>query len=659
MTVRCAGLVVALAAAAAAAAAAATPRALGAQGDAVRVQFERTGYRLTALGAKVSVSARVLDARRRAVPNTPIAYRTSNPDIAVVSAQGVVQSKRVGRTRVWAVSGRDSASALIVVDQWATTFGFAPASVMFDAIGVQQALRIQLKDAAGNAIPDGDRRTYQCRSREDRVATLNAAGQIQSKANGITWIRCADRGIADSVRVEVRQRPVRAMIVDKLAIGTRTIPDTFRLRLRAFDPKGDTIAGIRPTWASLSSSIVSIDPVSGLARAVGPGLGRIVAQVGDATDTVAVTITGTAIEGVGPEGPAGQPAATTREPSLELNPPSDAFVGDTLKLTMTARDALGAVIPNPEKDVALRSTDTSVVAVVAVLTEQRILVRSEGTAYIVARFSYAGTTITDSVYVGTRIRVGAAGATSAIARAQTIVAFVRPPRDTGGARIRNARQIDSVLKSIRESGIGRSTSGRTLAFEAIATQAKHLSQLTAATSEARSGLLFGGGVAAAPFKRLVATGAFRTGTLTPASPVGGNLAVSEFESQLAFWPSSWFGFGAGYLIRGESGDLSIERWTAVSVTPVMFRGTFVGNAVSTFAAVSIFPSSKFTGRPNDAPEKTSLAGEAGLDLRYSYLSLGFRYYVERFTFPALAGTTFQRTDQFSALRFRLGAKFGR
>jgi hypothetical protein len=49
-----------------------------------QVVFERTGYRLTSLGGQVSVAARVVDGRRRAVPNAPIAWRIEDPAIATV-----------------------------------------------------------------------------------------------------------------------------------------------------------------------------------------------------------------------------------------------------------------------------------------------------------------------------------------------------------------------------------------------------------------------------------------------------------------------------------------------------------------------------------------------------------------------------------------------
>lgn len=626
----------------------ACPTVALAQNGIGRVEFERTGYRLTALGAKVAVSARLVDARRRAVPNAPIAYRTSDPNIAVVSNQGVVQSKRVGRTKVWAVSGTDSASALIVVDQWATTFAFSPPAVLFDAIGTRTALNVQLRDAAGNTIPDQARRgTTQCRARDDRIATLLPTGHVVSKTNGITWVRCTDRGISDSVRVEVRQRPARVMIADKLAIGTKEVPDTFRLRARTFDPKGDSISGARATWVSLERGVVSIDPLSGIARAVGPGTTRIVAQVGDATDTVAVTVTGAPTVGVGTDTSA---ANAIRQPTLVL----DALypvVGDTVKVTFTAKDAAGAAIPNPERDIAILSSNDTIIRYIGNL---RVVPRTTGTAYIIARLSVAGVIIAESISVSPRAKA-AAGATASGPTAQR--PFVRPVFNTDSMVQFNQKQIRDQLKSIVDSGIGRPTSGRLLGAEVVAAHAEHATRLSSTVAESRSGLVIGGTATLAPFRRVIATGGFRTGTLSaPSGALGEDLALTEADAQLAIWPASWFGIGGGYMLRGERTEIANAAWSAVSAS-LMSRGRFVGGAVSTYAAVTLFPVATFSGR-QDTPEKTSMAGEAGLDLRLSVVTAGLTYYVEKFTFAA-QGATGQRIDEFSMLRLKLGLKFGR
>ena len=58
--------------------------------------------------------------------------------------------------------------------------------------------------------------------------------------NGVTYVRCSDRGIADSVRIEVRQRAVRISIADKGTFGVKTVGDTFPIRVSAFDRVGQT-----------------------------------------------------------------------------------------------------------------------------------------------------------------------------------------------------------------------------------------------------------------------------------------------------------------------------------------------------------------------------------------------------------------------------------
>lgn len=87
----------------------------GSAQDGRRVVIDRFGYRLGYIGQTVSANAGVLDASLRPVPNATIVWRTDQPAIATVSPRGVVQARAVGYTRLWAVAGRDSASAVILV----------------------------------------------------------------------------------------------------------------------------------------------------------------------------------------------------------------------------------------------------------------------------------------------------------------------------------------------------------------------------------------------------------------------------------------------------------------------------------------------------------------------------------------------------------------
>jgi len=625
------------------------PQSLPGQ-DGVAIEFARTGYRLTALGAKVSVTARVVDARRRAVPNAPIAYRTSDPSIATVTNQGVVQSKRVGRTRVWAVSGTDSASALIVVDQWATTFAFNPPKLSFDALGRQMALQVELRDAVGNAIPYQGR-TAQCRVRDERIASINASGQVVSRANGLTWVRCTDKGVSDSVRVEVRQRAAKVQIAGKLAIGTKQVNDTFRLRAAAFGPANDSIANPRTTWASLVPGIVSIHPLSGAARAIGPGVTRIVTQVGDVTDTVTITVDGTPISS---GEVVGDTATGPKQATLKLDLISP-FIPDTVPITLAARDGTGGPIANAEREVRLSSSNERVVRVLP--NSRRIIASDTGSAWLVAHLTIAdGTELVDSMLLSPRTKLAVTTQASTSSNLPA-VRFERPTFNVDSQRTFNREQLDKQLRAIIDSGSERQTTGRTIGLEGIAGHVQDETN-TGAGLETRSGLVFGAIAQATPFRQLVVTGTYRTGTLVPLDAgAGEDMAITELEGELGWWVFPWFGLGAGYRYRLEATDLSKQFWTT-PVGTVRLRGAFIGDAVRVTAGASMFPGASYTGR-TDKPEIISFAGETGLDVSYRVFRLGIGYYVERFSFAALpGGGAPERFDVYSTLRARFGFSYG-
>jgi hypothetical protein len=628
---------------------------------AAQVRFDRAGFRLTSIGERIAVSGRVVDGRRRPVTTSNLRFRVADPKIATVSQQGILTSHQVGYTKLWAVSGRDSASAIIVVDQWAADFDFAPAVVRLDAVGAKTPLRILVKDAAGHLINDQTRKTTACRSLNDRVATLAANGEVAAKSNGSTWIRCTDRGIADSVLVEVRQRVARATIADKQIYSTRSVGDTFRLVVRAVDRSGDEIKSAPTTWASLLPTAVSIDPVDGRAEARAPGETKIIAQAGDVTDTLKITV-------IAPPGYTGPLAAAPdsaptvvaegpKSASLKLN---SAFPmeGDTTAIQIIARDPTGKEVTNP--DVRLRSSDTSVVAV---LSGRRVIARKSGLAWIYGAYG----NIVDSASVTVRTR-SAARATDVAEN--TTSSFKRPEFNIAGLNSRYKNSRDSALKIIFDSSrvVGLKTSGRLLRFSATAGQASHSFHDTTGV-EARSGLMYGAGVELAPFRQLQLSGDFRTGVLSTTAATGGNdLAITEVSGDLRYQASPSFAFGVGGFKRGvregeASAPLARQKWVAGRVS-LALRNRFIGGAVGTTIVASVMPFATYTGAVDpqtNGPAKAdpfSFSGETGVDLRFGWFNAGLVYYVEKFTFPKAVGTDIKRTDQFSMLRLRLGLQAG-
>lgn len=628
------------------------------QAIAAQVRFERTGYRLTSLGERMAVSARLVDARRRPVSNARIRWRIADSSIATVTPAGIVVSRRPGYTKLWAVAGQDSASALILVDQWAAKFDFSPSIVRFDAVSSKVPLKVQVRDAAGHLIADKNRRTATCRIVNDRIASLATNGDVSARANGVTYVRCTDRGIADSVRVEVRQKPKSVVIADKLNITSKVVGDTFKIRLSALDNTGLEIRDVQATWASLNPGVVNVDPLTGFARSVGPGAAKIVAQAGDATDTVSIQVQ----PGAGMPMPAAVDSSNAlpsidapRVPTLALQS-LYLMVGDTGRVTATAKDAAGTPISNP--GLTFRSSDTSVVSPVSTRSGQGWVARKTGVTYVVAQFG----TIVDSLQVSVRAK---STATSSATAAGPLVAFERPKFDTLASRRLYAQRLDSAAKAIKRASIVREVTGRTLALSAVAGQVTHSSHITDVFTESHSGLLVGGNAVLAPLSWLKVTGDYRTGTLTNDKPTGEDMTVNEAEANLTISPAPWFGFGGGFVKRGEKTTLATQHWSFPRVTAET-HFTFVGGAVTTVTGISLLPGATYTGYldPSDTtgtkhvnPSAFSMAGQAGLELRTGVLSAGLMYYVEKFSFPVIKGET--RRDQFSALRLRIGLQAGR
>lgn len=614
---------------------------------AAQVQFDRTGYRLTSIGQQIRASARVIGSNGRP---TAIRWRVADPEIAGVSTQGVVEARKVGHTRLWAVAGEDSASALILVDQWAARFDFFPAAVRLHAVGDRAPLRVQVRDAGGHVINGPARRASSaCRSLNERIAVFADNG-ITARANGVTYIRCTDRAISDSVRVDVRQRAVSVAILDKLGFSNRVAGDTFRIRVSAKDAAGGDIRNVQATWASMSPHVLSIDPLSGLARGVMQGTARVVAQVDDATDTVSVQVlpgSGVPVVASTDSTTGAVVLAQVAPPSLHLQP-LFLIVDDTARVS--PRDGTGAVIINA--DYRVTSMDTSVVRPIS---GQRVVARAPGNAYVAVYFGG----ITDSMLVSVRER-----SEGVVLAGETVTAapFVRPRFNLDSARLANQQRLDSATREIRRQSVVEIYTGRMLNVSAVVGHAAHATRDTNFLDR-RTGLIYGAVAEMAPFSRLRLTAAFSTGQLSPTAAAGEDLSVTEVEADVMVRPVPWFGLAGGYVRRVTRTELATQRWDFPRAT-ASTRFNFVGGAISTTTALSLLVGARYTGYLDAQqepinPDPFSLSGEAGIELHSRRFAAGLSYYAERFSFPRVNNNTTSRRDQFSALKLKLGYQIGR
>jgi hypothetical protein len=604
---------------------------------AQRVQMP-VGYRLTWIGARWNPQAKVVDGTGRQIA-APLTYRVADPSIASVTGRGDVVARKPGRTRLWAVSGKDSASALIVVEQWPAKFTFSPANVRLDALGAAQPIRVLASDSSGTPIVDGGSHVSACRSVNAAVARI-AGDSVVAIANGSTWIRCSDRGMADSIRVDVQQRPVIVSITNKGALGRRMAGDTFSVRVQARDRLQKPVAQARPTWVSLNPEAVSVDPTSGRARAVNGGDARIIAQVGDVADSVSISVSGSTYQ---PVTVATTVDTTTKSKAQLIASEIYAFEAETTFVSITAFDSAGQ--PVPLSALTYRLLDTTVAQR---LDTARIVGRKSGQTRMVVRYG----NLSDTTNVSVATRSASRSVTGSGATGAGRGTFTPPTIADSTARYREIRRV--VEDSIRlDPNTAAARQRFVINASPMGAIAEHLVRTDAGVIEDRTGALYGGGGSLLLFQRLELAGALRLGSLSSVDTVGEDLTLTEFEGSVGYFPVRNIGLRPGVVMRREATNTASKGWLIPKVSLVT-RFSFIGDVVNTFAAISILPKAQFSGLENQTGSLFSRGGEAGLEFKRGALGAGITYFVEQISFDES-----DRVESFSAIRLRFGLNVGR
>jgi len=236
--------------------------------------------------------------------------------------------------------------------------------------GDQQKLTPVVTDSSGASLPDAE---VTFSSRDTRIADVSADGTVAAVAAGNTVVTARAGTYRFAIPVTVtdppQSTPVRntrpAPTVASVEISPDNVPtarvgDTIRLRSVARDGRGNQMAGQSASWRSSDNNVVSVDR-TGVARAVGEGTARIIAQVGAYADTTNVDV---------------QPVAVN---NVTLSPAQNTLnVGEALTLTAQLTDMDGNVL---NRTVAWSSSDPTVARVD---NSGRVSAVSAGTATITA-----------------------------------------------------------------------------------------------------------------------------------------------------------------------------------------------------------------------------------------------------------------------------------
>jgi hypothetical protein len=288
---------------------------------------------LTFVGDTGTLTATVRDEQGGA-PQVTITWRSSNPSVADVSADGVVTARNGGSASITASAGGVTSTPVsVTVDQQVSSVSVDPASLAFTALGETRDLSASASDQGGAPVTGT---TFNWVTTNPAVASVSTSGRVTAEGNGSASIRANADGVnSANVSVSVQQVAVSASLTSDPAVQMASIGETAQITVEARDAMNRIIESPSGSYASSDPSVATVNG-AGVITATGNGTAEIsVAVDGVSADPVEVTVEQVAV-------------SIQASPSLVvLQAP-----GDEAEVTAEAEDAMG----NPVAGIAFTWT---------------------------------------------------------------------------------------------------------------------------------------------------------------------------------------------------------------------------------------------------------------------------------------------------------------
>jgi serine/threonine-protein kinase len=256
------------------------------------------------VGAEARLTAVLRDSAGASVP-AAVLWEALDPQVAVVSADGLVRGVTAGQGRVVARSGGASASAVVTVSPAAVppaptatrtvegparvaSVGVSPPGLSL-AVGESARLTAALRAADGAALSG---RPIAWTSSDSRVARVNPDGSVTAAAPGTALVTASVESASATVAVTVSTAPVAAIAVEPPQLAL-TVGAQERLVALARDGRGTALTDRPVQWRSSNPGVAAVDG-SGLVTAVGPGAATVSASADGVSGSAAIAVAGRA-----------------------------------------------------------------------------------------------------------------------------------------------------------------------------------------------------------------------------------------------------------------------------------------------------------------------------------------------------------------------------
>lgn len=254
-----------------------------------RIAISPSSHTLEAIEATVQLRATVRDQRNNVMSGQTITWSSGDEAVATVDGNGLVTAVSDGMAEITARSGSLSANAAITVaSPVATTITIEPAAHSFEAIGDTLQLAAVVLDQRENAMMDV---TVNWSSGDEAVATVDErSGLVTAVDNGMAEITAQAGDAMGTAAITVSQVAANISIeVDAEATTLTEIGQTLQLMVSVSDANDKPISEPPVKWMSSDEAVVTVDE-DGLVEAVGNGMADVMAESGDVSAMVSITV---------------------------------------------------------------------------------------------------------------------------------------------------------------------------------------------------------------------------------------------------------------------------------------------------------------------------------------------------------------------------------
>ena len=206
------------------------------------------------VGESVQFTATPRDAAGNAL-DRPVTWSSSNPDIVVVSSEGLAVGLKAGSATISATSEGKTASATVTVKSVAVASVTITPSTATLREGDSITLVATTRDASG-AVLTGRAITWT--SSRTSVATVSSEGVVRAVGVGTATITATSEGKSGTASITVVPVPVASVVVTP---PSATVEEGKKIPLTAttYDDQGRVLTGRSITWSSSDTRIATVN----------------------------------------------------------------------------------------------------------------------------------------------------------------------------------------------------------------------------------------------------------------------------------------------------------------------------------------------------------------------------------------------------------------